>query len=93
MTERLSPRGRLDHAAVTALHANLLACEGRDVIVDMGQVTHLGALSVQAMIAAANSARGADVSFRTVNTTAPVLRELAAMGIAAECIGGGRDDA
>ena len=90
MVEKLSLKGKLDLAAVGELHTDLLACEGKDVIVSLGDVTHLGALCLQTMIAAATSARNAGHTFQVVDTSDRVLGQLSAMGMSPETITEGR---
>lgn len=59
-TLALGPRLDLLHAGHAC--AEIRACEGRDLVLDAGHVTHLGALGLQILIAAARSWRAAGLS-------------------------------
>ncbi len=54
---------RLDLTAATGLHRALVERLGRPVRVDAGQVTHLGGLCLQTLLAAAAEARRAGTGF------------------------------
>jgi len=86
MAETLSLEGKLDLSAVPQLHDDLMACAGKDVIVSLAKVTQLGALCVQTLIAAANSARGGGHDFTLAEPSDRVLGQLAAMGMTPEMI-------
>ncbi|MGC1496001.1 MAG: STAS domain-containing protein [Sulfitobacter sp.] len=90
MADQLSLSGKLDLAAVGGLHADLLARIGQDITLNMAHVTHLGALCVQTMIAAAKSTHDAGCSFHMTETSDRVLGQLAAMGLTPEIIMEGR---
>lgn len=86
MAEILSPTGKLDVSAVGQLHSDLIARAGQNVTVSLDTVTHLGALSAQALIAAARSARATGHRLKLIDTSDRVLGQLAAMGMTPETI-------
>ncbi|WP_372839881.1 STAS domain-containing protein [Phaeovulum sp.] len=55
MSTALSLAPRLDLSAAKDLHAAVLARRGGDLQLDAGQVTHLGALGLQLLLAAKQS--------------------------------------
>ncbi len=59
MTAALQLAARLDLGAAKPLHAALLSRCGGDLVLDAGQVTHLGALGLQLLLSAAQSWRQA----------------------------------
>ena len=81
MSEVLYPRGKLNLAAAAALHSELGALKGRDVAVDLSDVTQLGALCLQVMIAAAKTAGDAGSKFRINGASARVTAQLDTMGM------------
>jgi anti-anti-sigma regulatory factor len=58
MTEVLVLKGKLDVRAVKNLYTQLESRLGNDVQIDMGQVTHIGALCLQTLFAASIALRG-----------------------------------
>ncbi len=84
MAEMLRAPARLDLAAVGPLHADLLAHAGGDVTVDMADVTQIGALCAQTIIAGARAISGAGCQMRLINVSDRVLAQLAAMGLTPE---------
>ena len=54
MTVVLTLQERLDFGAVTALKAEILGQVGNDLEVDASNVTHMGTLCLQVLIAASN---------------------------------------
>lgn len=91
MAETLIPESRLNITQAAGLHRALLARAGQDVIVDMGHVTHLGALCLQILVAAGNSARAAGKALHLVNVTDQVLAQMAVMGMSPETIAEGQE--
>ncbi|MBW6506989.1 MAG: STAS domain-containing protein [Rhodobacteraceae bacterium] len=57
MSAALQLPARLDLTAAKPLHAALLSRRGADLVLDAGQVTHLGALGLQLLASAAQSWR------------------------------------
>lgn len=89
MAETLSLDAKLDLSAAPALHASLLPLTNDDLVVDATQVTHLGALCTQILIATANTARAAGRGFHLINVNDRVLGQLGAMGLTPEAISEG----
>jgi len=89
VTEPLCPAGKLDITAAPGLHAALLGYEGKDVQIDMTNVTLIGALCLQTLIAAARSANEGSHDFLLSNTSDQVLAQMAAMGMTPELIAEG----
>lgn len=78
--------GKLDLSAVSDLYAKLSGVTDAVTMVDMHKVTHLGALAMQVLIAAAQATRGSDRTFTLRNTSDRVLAQMAAMGMTPEMI-------
>ena len=86
MTERFAPEGKLDLAAVNGLVAQLRDHADKDLEVDLTGVSSLGALCLQAFLAAARDARSAGKTFTVNNASGSVTRQLAAMGLTVEAL-------
>lgn len=84
----LRPEGKLDLANVGALHADLQGAGDCDIVVDLEQVTQLGALAMQTLIAAALDMTARGRTLRLVNTSDRVLGQIGAMGMTPEKIAG-----
>lgn len=84
MAEHIAPEGKLDLAGVTSLHAELVAKQGQDVVLDLAQVSQFGALCMQTCIAAGRSAQAADKEFRIINASDYVLSQIKSMGMTPE---------
>lgn len=80
MTDTLVLPPRLDLSAAEQLAQSLRKRLGGDVVVDARDVTHLGALCLQVMLATAQTLRRAGHRFRLVNASDRVLQQLAALG-------------
>lgn len=89
MAEPLAPEGKLDLAAVSDLHASFVGRFGQDIVLDLTNVTHIGALCAQACIAAARSAKQSGNEFQVLNTSDTVLNQLGCMGLTPEQIAEG----
>lgn len=89
VTEPLCPDGKLDVTAAPGLHAALLDRKDQDVQIDMTDVTLIGALCLQTLIAAARSAHEGHHDFQISNTSDLVLAQMAAMGMTPEQIAEG----
>ncbi len=86
MSHVIAPNGRLDLSAVSGLQAQLVAGTGKDVLLDMAAVTHVGALCLQLMIAAGRAAADCGKTFRLENISDEVLDHLNLMGTKPEQI-------
>jgi chemotaxis protein CheX len=89
MAEPIAPSGKLDLSAVGSLHATLVERVGQDVVLDLKDVSHIGALCVQTCIAAARSAQDTGHAFRVINATDQVLGQIASMGLTPETLAEG----
>lgn len=81
MAEPLCLEGRLDLGAAAALHAALLARRGGDLQIDMSAVSFVGALGLQALLAASRSLRARGHGLQLCHVPAPVLQQMQAMGL------------
>ncbi len=86
MTEEIILPAKLDISAAATLHADLLAREAQDVTLDLGKVTHLGALCLQLMIAAARRANEAGKTFALYNMNDRVITQMRLLGTSPETI-------
>ena len=84
MPETLAPTGKLDLAAVSKFHKDLLAAADQDIILDLGEVTQMGALCLQACIAAAQLAQAGEHSFELHNVPDTVAENIKSMGFDAQ---------
>lgn len=89
MSDRLAPEGKLDLSTVSELYAQLKERSGQDVILDLGQVTALGALCLQLFLAAAREARATGMSFEVVNVPDAVSTQIESMGFTAASLAEG----
>ena len=80
---------KLDLSAATSLHAKLMEMAEQDTVLDARDVTHMGALCTQLLIAAGRQARANDKKLTLVNTSDRVLAQLGAMGLSPEMIAEG----
>ncbi|MFK7745278.1 MAG: STAS domain-containing protein [Roseobacter sp.] len=81
---------KLDLAASSALLSTLNAHKSEDVVVDLSDVKHLGALCMQVLLAAATTAQASGKSFSLTNTSDRVLEQMRVMGMTPEAISRGR---
>ena len=84
----LSPR--LDLSAAQGLLSVLTDTQDEDILLDMGEVTYLGALCLQVLIAAADASRTNGHGFQLINTSDRVLDQLRVMGMTPQDIAKGR---
>ncbi|WP_299507992.1 STAS domain-containing protein [uncultured Roseobacter sp.] len=84
----LSPR--LDLPAASALMTTLKEHDDGDLILDLAEVKHLGALCLQVMLSAATSAVAQGRSVSLVNASDRVIDQLRVMGMTPEAISRGR---
>lgn len=79
MSEVLTLPAKLDLAAADQLVTSLKAQEG-DISLDAAEVTHMGAICLQALIAASAHARSHGHAFELRNVSDKVAAQLAVMG-------------
>ncbi|MEM9969150.1 MAG: STAS domain-containing protein [Pseudomonadota bacterium] len=92
MVETLAPRGKLDLAAVAQLHRDLHAVAEHDVVLDLTDVTQIGALCLQSCVAAARRAHVAGTSFKLAGVSPQVAEHITAMGFNSQNFAGDSDD-
>ena len=80
MAEVVTLTGKLDLTAAAGLHSELGALKGHDVVLDLRDVTQLGAVCLQVLIAAIKTARESGTTFRVTSPSDRVSANLAAMG-------------
>ncbi|QJF51181.1 STAS domain-containing protein [Roseobacter ponti] len=90
MSDPLVPDARLDLSAAAGLATALRERTEPEVIVDLSEVRHLGALCLQILIAAATAARKDGRSLSLINASDRVIDQLRVMGMTPETIAGGR---
>ncbi len=83
MSEPLVLPAKLDLAVAMKLVSDLRAMDG-DMTIDASNVTHLGALSLQALIAASRHAKTSGHSFEIRNIHEKALDQMRVMGITPE---------
>lgn len=81
MSDPLTLPARLDLSAVTQLVTDLRAMEG-DIRVDASEVSHLGALCLQALIAASRQAHANGHIFEISGASEKVVGQMQFMGLA-----------
>lgn len=86
MAHVIAPSDRLDLSAVATLQSQFVAGAGKDIVLDMSAVSHVGALCLQVMIAAGRAARENGTRLRIENTPDRVLDHLTLMGTTPEQI-------
>tara|TARA_R110000737_G_scaffold269258_1_gene276583 strand:+ start:172 stop:498 length:327 start_codon:yes stop_codon:yes gene_type:complete len=90
MTEPLVLQQKLDLPAAAPLAEELKARLDGDVVIDVGQVTQIGALCLQVLLSAATSLKAADHSMSLINVNDRVVEQLAQMGFSPETVAEGR---
>lgn len=91
MADPIAPTGKLDLTAVASFHEAMGAAAQRDVTLDLGKVTLIGALCLQSCIAAARASRAAGHDFHIVNVPDVVLGQMKLMGFSPEGIAEGAE--
>ncbi|NIZ09902.1 STAS domain-containing protein [Pseudooceanicola sp. HF7] len=90
MTEPLVLQPKLDLPAAAPLAEELKARLEGDVVLDARDVTQIGALCLQVMLAAATSLKAAGHSLSLTNVNDRVVEQLAQMGFSPETVAEGR---
>ena len=86
MSERLHLTGKLDLAAAPKLRDRLLAQAPGDVDVDFADVTMLGALCLQILVAAARAQAAGGHALHIINCPDAVKAHFAAMGLSPDTL-------
>lgn len=89
MADALSPKGKLDLTAASDLHAAFVAHAGGDVVLDLSNVSQMGALCVQVCVSAAKTLQGQGHHLEIVNTPDAVLAQMGSMGLTPETLAEG----
>ncbi|MCV3272061.1 STAS domain-containing protein [Roseobacter sinensis] len=90
MSDPIVLASRLDLPAASALKTQLKEHAEGDLIMDLSEVKHLGALCLQVMLAAATGAVAAGRAVSVINATDRVTDQLRVMGMSPETIARGR---
>lgn len=90
MSDTIKLGAKLDLPAASVLVTDLKKCKAQEVVLDMSDVRHLGALCLQVMIAAATSALEEGRRLVCVNASDRVIDQLRVMGVTPEMISEGR---
>lgn len=90
MSDPITLAPRLDLPAASALMTTLKDHKDGDLIMDLSEVSHLGSLCLQVMIAAATSAVAAGRAVSVLNASDRVIDQLRVMGMTPEAIARGR---
>ena len=83
MTGVLKLPAKIDLTATDQLVSDLRALEG-DIAIDASEVTHLGTLGLQALIAASRSAHAAGHAFSFTSVTDRMKEQMQVMGTSPE---------
>jgi chemotaxis protein CheX len=86
MSDTLVLQPRLDLAAAEPLAEALKSRLGADITIDARQVTHLGAICLQVLLATAKTLRRAGHELTIVNVSDRVLDQLSALGFTPETL-------
>lgn len=90
MSEPIILPSRLDLPAASTLKTQLKDHVTEDLVLDLTDVKHLGALCLQVMLAAATSAASAGGSLSLINASDRVTDQLRVMGMSPETIARGQ---
>ena len=85
-SERIAPVGKLDLSTVAEFHAQLTATSQPRVDLDLGGVTHFGALALQVVMAAGEACRARGSCLRVINASDRLLAQMSAMGVTPETL-------
>lgn len=86
MSDPIVLTGRLDLAAAAPLQAQLSPLTSKPITLDLSAVTHLGALCLQTLIAAARACATEGGTLNLANVPDAVIAQLACMGSSPEQI-------
>jgi len=88
MTAVITLQDRLDFGAVTPLKSAILGHSGQDMEIDASEVTHMGTLCLQVLIAAANDWKLAGKVFRITSPSDICETQLALHGFSPDTLTG-----
>lgn len=84
MTVHVQLNSRLDYQSVAPLLSELGAAAGDDVVIDAGQVQHLGTLCLQVIMSTIKSRASAGQSTRFINASDSCVDALSLFGFTPE---------
>jgi anti-anti-sigma regulatory factor len=84
MTVHVQLHDRLDYQSVPPLLAELQAIDDPEIIIDAGQVRHLGAMSFQVLLSAIKTRHEAGKSTRLINASENCVDLLSLFGFTPE---------
>jgi chemotaxis protein CheX len=90
MTEPIVLAPKLDLVAVSALKTRLSERKEDEVILDMSEVKHFGALCLQVLLSAASTANSENRRISITNVSDRVIDQMRVMGMTPESIARGR---
>ncbi len=84
MTAQITLNTRLDYQSISPLANELKACQDTDLAIDAGKVRHLGALTMQLLLATAKSRALCGQSTRIINASDACVDQLGLFGYSPE---------
>jgi len=81
---------KLDLSAASALMTTLKALDQKDIVLDMSEVNHFGALCLQVLVASARNQSENDRKMSFINVSDRVCDQMRVMGVAPESIARGQ---
>ncbi|AXX98142.1 STAS domain-containing protein [Profundibacter amoris] len=88
MTTVITLQERLDFGAVTPLKTTILGHAGQDLEIDASQVSHMGTLCLQVLIAAANDWKQVGKTFQIISPSETCKTQLALHGFSPDTLTG-----
>jgi len=89
MSEPVVLAPKLDLAAASALLTSLRSHDAPELVIEMSQVKHLGALCLQVLLAAAKTSNSQNRTMTLTNTSDRVIDQMRLMGMTPETIARG----
>ena len=89
MSEPVVLAPKLELAAASALLTSLSSHDAPELVIDMSQVKHLGALCLQVLLAAAKTSNSQNRTMTLTNTSDRVIDQMRLMGMTPETIARG----
>ena len=89
MSEPVVLAPKLDLAAASALLTSLSSHDAPELVIDMSQVKHHGALCLQVLLAAAKTSNSQNRTMTLTNTSDRVIDQMRLMGMTPETIARG----
>ncbi len=86
MTAVITLRGRLDFGAAPDLKAEIIGQSGNDLLIDASDVTHMGTLCLQILIAASQDWARAGRNFNLTSASETCVTQLSLHGFTPETI-------